>query len=372
MIRKKFRVVFSRIKYRSAKYIIFLIFFVSTLTAIFNLVPLQLYIWAFRNTFRFFVFFAACVTVLDTEDIDGIFDILYKFQYLNIVLCLLEYFVWGYKQDCLGGIFGIERRCNGAQNIYFCILLTWALSKYLAKKLNIIHLLVVMLSVLIISALAELKIFYIEFVLIVIMVVFLSRPSFKLGIIIAVGFVGFNFSLDLLKEVFPHQYNVLVNTNTFLDYFNSSGTGGYNISRMSAFKEINDRFFNNSVIRNLFGYGFGACEYSSFSLFTSQFYKQYSALNYRIFAHVMIFLETGYVGLILFILFFIDAARYAILRIKELGIYRYHAIIAIVFSMMCIINLWYNNALKIEYSYMAYFVLAIVAIDIRTIYERRR
>ena len=33
---------------------------------------------------------------------------------------------------------------------------------------------------------------------------------------------------------------------------------------------------------------------------------------------------------------------------------------------MFILSLWYNNALKIEYAYMAYFVLAIIPISIKS------
>ena len=63
-----------------------------------------LYVWSLRNNFRLFVFFYGCCEILEEEDVHKILEILVKFLYANIVVCLYEYFVRGYKYDYLGGL----------------------------------------------------------------------------------------------------------------------------------------------------------------------------------------------------------------------------------------------------------------------------
>ena len=45
------------------------------------------------------------------------------------------------------------------------------------------------------------------------------------------------------------------------------------IKEIGEFKDKLSRDFNDDFLKNSFGYGFGNCEYSSFEIFTSNFYK---------------------------------------------------------------------------------------------------
>lgn len=360
VIWKKTRKVIRQSNYNSFIYVTSVFFAVVSISALFNFVPPLLYIWAVRNTFRFIIFMAACIVCLKHKDVDNIFQILFIFQFVNIAACIYEYLVLGCSQDYLGGIFGIEQGCNAALNLYFCIVLAWTLAQYLEKNINILFLTVSIASTVIISAFAELKFFYIEFVIIVSLIVLISKPSFKTFIIIAGSIVAFIVSLNYLRELFPAQYAVLESREAMLTYFNSTG-GGYNISRMRAFQDINNRFFHDSIWHNLFGLGFGNCESSSIEVFTSDFYRSNHSLNYRFFDHVMVFLETGYVGFVAYILVFVNAARHAVVNRKKIKDKSYWSVV-LVLCICCIMNMWYNYALKIEYSFMIYFAVCSVAI----------
>lgn len=369
IIRKKIIHAFIKSRFRSVLYTIGIFWGVASLSTLINLVPFLLYVWALRNVFRFYVFFLACGTLLDEEDVDHIFDIMYKLQYLNIALCLYEYFIWGCKQDTLGGLFGIDVGCNGSLNLYLIIILTWAFSKYMAKKLNLIRLLVVLISAMGMGALSELKILFLEIVIIAVMIFFLFKPSFKHVFFVVAGVCALFVGLTMLQKVFKGAFRVLTEKQAFWEYANSNYVGGKSLSRVMALQQINKNYFHNKLFRILFGYGFGACEMSSF--FQSDFYSQYGEITwYRWFGHAMLFLETGLIGLLSYILFFIDVARNALMRMKQLAGYKYHAVIVIVMSALAIAITCYNATLRIECAYMIFFVLAIVAADVRSMQEK--
>lgn len=355
-------VVFKEINYRSALWCIALFSLAVLIGAEWNLVKPALLLWAIRNTFRFYVFFLACIVLLTSEDVDRIFAVMIKFQVLNIVLCLYEYFVLGAKQDHLGGIFGTAAGCNGALNLYFCILLAYGISGYLADKISLVCMAFLISSTAVIAAFSELKIFYVEFIIITAVVMILSRPTLKTIFLVLMTIGSLLVGLNILKEIFPRHYAVLMDPESFVQYFASEGTDGYNISRMNAFSQLNELFFKNDLWKNLFGYGFGNCEISTYNIFKSEFYKNNQDLNYGYFSHVMVFLETGYMGIVTYILFFADGIRYALVHMGKLAKKRFHGITAAATGIIVIMNLWYNNAMRIEYAYMVYFVLSIAAI----------
>jgi hypothetical protein len=322
-----------------------------------NFVSVPLIVWAIRNTYRFFLFFLACILVLEKEDVEKIFDIMCKFQVLNVILTLYQYFELGKKQDFLGGIFGYSSGCNAYTNIYLALILIYILSKYIYKKVKIWPVLALIFSSLIIAAMAEIKIFFIEFVIIVLMAILLSRPSSKTLKITGFSVIGLLVGLYAFSQMFPGAYQDLININKMIEY-NTTVIWGYNISRWGAFKEINEIFFHNNIFLNLFGYGFGNCEYSSLDLFTSNFYRQYGNYHYQWFAHQTWFLEGGYSGFGLFIIFFVLIFIWGVKNKNKLGNYKEFGLIAQIFSVIVIISLWYNCSSRIEVAYLMFFALA--------------
>lgn len=356
--------IFKNLKFNFAIYSITFLSVVLLIGALINFVPILQVMWAIRNTYRFFAFFLVCVCVLNKDDVDKMFDILYKLLIINTILSLYQFFVLHKSQDYLGGIFGTTRGCNAMTNVFFCILLIYVLCSYLDKKVSIFRVLVVCSATLSIAALAELKVFFIEFAVIVILSLLFSKQSIKIFNVVIGSTIGLFVGLNLFSKVFPTRYSTLVNMSALNDY-STKVIWGYNISRLGAFKEINELFFKNDIIKNLLGYGFGNCEYSSFAILTSEFYNINGFYHYRWFAHQMWFLEGGYLGFGLFICFFLSIFIYANKQRKKIPEHLNYIAFTQVLAIITVINLWYNQAIRIEIAYVSFFALSIVVILVK-------
>ena len=357
---------FYSIRNRSVVVSISILSLILLVGIIVNFVPLQLVFWAIRNTYRFIVFFIACVCILDKEDVDKIFNILCKFQILNFVISMFQFLVQGKSQDYLGGIFGSSPGCNAWTNAYFCILLTYVLCRYLNKKCKLMMFIWIAISTLVIAACAELKIYFIEFALIVILSIILSKPSIKKFQISVFSIIGAIIGLNVFAQLFPDAYQHLVNIDLLIEY-NTTVIWGYNISRWGAFSEINDIFFKNNILHNLLGYGFGNCEYSSFDFLTSDFYRQYGSYHYRWFAHQIWFLECGYLGIIAFISFFVGLIMWGF-KVKKYFKKESEMVPFIqIMGIITILGIWYNCAIRVEVAYLTFFSLSSTLIYFKSV-----
>jgi hypothetical protein len=142
-------------------------------------------------------------------------------------------------------------------------------------------------------------------------------------------------------------------------------SGGYNISRLSSFSTINRIFFKNNVLLNLFGYGLGNCDTSNIGMLNTQFYTKYGWLHYTWFSHQQWFLEGGYSCVICLVMFFVMYCWYALKNKNILKEYEELSVFICTFSIMLIINLWYNNSIRLECSYIAFSCLALLPSAIR-------
>lgn len=68
-----------------------LLFLAFSVSSIINGVKPLLYLWAFRNTFRGFIFFFACVRYLKKDDLPGIMDALLALQIISFFLALYQH-----------------------------------------------------------------------------------------------------------------------------------------------------------------------------------------------------------------------------------------------------------------------------------------
>lgn len=332
---------------------------------VFNLVSPLLVAWGARNLFRGIIFFVACVKFLDEEDIEKIFKIFFYAQIINVIVTLYQYFALGIKQDYLGGIFGTNQGCNGATNAFCIILLIYFGVSYINKKVSIYIFTVIALSTLIIAALAEIKIYYIEFALIIVLVILFSKPSFRVFFVVGITIVGLLIAIDLMKKIFPLQYETLVDFELLKQYAEAKGAG-YNISRLNAFEDINRLFFHNNIFLKLFGYGLGACEMSSVSFLISKFYKMYGHYNYRWFTHMMIYLQNGLIGIVLYINIFVQIFIHSIRKRKIFNKINMYGTFVSILSILVIINIWYNQAMLTEVQYLIYFALSSCLVQMKS------
>ena len=320
-----------------------------------------LILWASRNVFRFFAYFIICVHYLRKDDVLRLLDALYKLRWLNFILCLYQYFVMGKEQDYLGGMFGTMKGCNAGTNVYLCILIVLAVCRYLDGREKIGSALLTVITSVIIAALSELKVLYFEIVAIVGIALFLGHKKGKLWPIVLSIVVSIVAGLLLLKVVFPKHYEIVVNWTDLLDY-GSTSESAYKLSRFNAFSNINELFFDGNTAKNLFGLGFGNCEYSVYSFLTSDFFRSYGFYNYRWFAHQMMFLESGYIGFFLYLGILVSIILCAYRAMKQDKQMQYLGRFVVIFGVLTILCLWYNAGIRTESGYLAYFALAAMAI----------
>ncbi len=350
----KFPIIRNRIKQANCKHqlrIVGLIVLCMVIGAMFNLVSPLLTLWGARNNLRFFAFFFVCIGLLEERDADSIIKLFKVFYWLNVLMCLFQYFVLGYSNDYLGGFFGIAQGCNAYINILICIILSFVFGEYFAKKIKFIILIPYVITTLLIATLCELKIFYIEFIIITIVTLMCTKPSFKTVGICIFGVIGFLVAIQLMMRYNPEILKMFTDPDSIEYYLNGNGyTNSGDLNRFSAIQDIHQMFFDGNLFHSLFGFGLGSCENSSFSFLQSAFYKQYSYLNYRWMTHAWIYLEQGAIGLILLITFFISIFSYVIYNRKKIRKDVQIAIIA--FLPTCLIGIIYNCALEIEACYL--------------------
>lgn len=159
----------------------------------------------FRNSFRFFVFFFICVGLLDAWDVEKIVDFFKAIFFLNVIMMTFQYFVQGYRDDFLGGFFGTGSGCNVYVCILLCVITAIVLAEFLNSKMTLMHLLLYCVACMYIATLAELKVYFLEFIIIVGIQMFYTKPTLKtIGICISavvILIIGFNF-IKMYNPVF--------------------------------------------------------------------------------------------------------------------------------------------------------------------------
>ena len=256
--------------------------------------------------------------------------------------------------DTLGGIFG---HGNGAAlNTFQAMVLAYFLCGYLQKKQPAYKVATILLTSLLIAALAEEKAYFVYLIVVVAGSVIINRPSFKTVIIVAAVLCAVPIGINILATVNDSwNLEVLTNMTRAVQYLDTS----YGLSRTNPFPQIQSRFFNNSLLKDLFGIGFGASENcDAASIFTSEFYNRYAYLQYFDFTHQKKFLETGYLGfgsfLMIIVMCIVTPLKH-ILRNKD-NDYRLKAFI--IFGIVAILSCWFSGAMIYNDAYIIFFGLA--------------
>ena len=354
IVKNKF---WTRLKYQGFSGVLYAIgayVLICYLSAILNFVDPFLTIWASRNLIRFIVFFLSVVVFLEENDISEIFNKLFCIQIISFIIALYQYYVLGLHMDTLGGIFG---HGNGAAlNTFQAMMLAYFLCGYLQKKQPAYKVATILITSLLIAALAEEKTYFVYLIVVVAGSVIINRPSFKTVIIVAAVLCAVPVGINILATVNDSwNLEVLTNMTRAVQYLDTS----YGLSRTNPFPQIQSRFFNNRLLKDLFGIGFGASENcDAASIFTSEFYNRYAYLQYFDFTHQKKFLETGYLGfgsfLMIIVMCIVTPLKH-ILRNKD-NDYRLKAFI--IFGIVAILSCWFSGAMIYNDAYIIFFGLA--------------
>ena len=317
------------------------------------------YLWGIRNNLRFFVFFFACIFFIKEDGLKYYIKFFHVLFWINIPVVLVQYVLMGKVQDNLGGIFGVEKGCNSYMNIFLLIITTYSILRFMSGEEKGLNTVIKCAVSLMIAVWSELKVFMLELMIVVLLATVMSRFSFrKLWVILGVA-VGILLAVNLLAQLFPH----------FANWFNlerivaSSGSQtGYasaeDVNRLTAVPIVWERFLT-TWLEKLFGLGLGNCDYAAFDFLTSPFYLSHRNLHYMWFSSSFLVLETGIVGLVLYILFFVAVFFQAGKREKEKQANALYCQLARTMSVLCLFMIVYNGSLRTEAGFMMYFVLAL-------------
>lgn len=322
---------------------------------------MPLLLWSARNNLRFIVFAVACVYYLKIQDFKFMLDFFQKLMPVETILVIIQYFVFQYNGDYLGGIFGTVMGANLYVNLFVVIVFSYTLVNFLNGNNSFKKLLFITIEIIVVAVLSELKFVFVELIIIAgIAVFFVKKDAKRIGktiLVIASGYIVMSIALPYLYKLYPDFENFLT-----LDFIFAVHEQGYSMAgdldRLSAIPIITEKIFNNNIVEMLFGIGFGNAEYSSIDVFCSDFYRIYGYLHYTWFSDAMIYLESGFVGLALyaltFVAVFLEAMRNLNVRKNYFGIYGTVMIICV----MSLVLVIYNQTLRTEAAYLLYFVIA--------------
>lgn len=340
--------------------ILFLIY--TFVVYIFNFQSPFYYFWGVRNYFRFYVAFFVFALVLNKNKAESYFKILDMLFWVNAVVIAVQ-IVMGYRQDYLGGIFGVQKGCNGSLLVFLTLVVAKSLLNFMSEKERITLCLLKSGIALIIASFSELKIFFFLFVGLVVLTTFLTSFSWKKVAFLLVSAILIFVSstiLTLVFDVFQGFFSIeaLITQLTLKNYASDNDIG-----RFTAFSSISERFLP-TISGQLFGMGLGNCDTSAFPLFNTEFYDSYVSTHYSVFSHSFLFIETGIIGFLIYCSFFVICLVKSIkcLRLNEDD--KLFSQLAIIMSVVCFVLLVYNSSLRMDIAYLIYFVLALPFVDV--------
>lgn len=335
---------------------------------LFNFQSIFYFLWGFRNNFRFYFAFLLFCMVFTSEDIQAGFKFLDVLFWINVVISFFQFFVLHYEQDYLGGIFGVEKGCNGYSIAFFSIVLSKSILQFMNKRESAVKCFSKCIVALIISAMAELKFFFVVFAIILLLSTVFTSFSWRKFLLILLSTMLISFTGSILVELFGDN-NAITFENIISYVTTTNYSSEQDISRFTAIPVLSRGVMDNNIQR-LLGLGLGNCDTSAFAICNTPFYETYSYLHYNWFSSALLFLETGFVGLIIYLFFFAICFVFSYKQKKKENTNKLYCQMAMILSLICFALTFYNGSLRFEVAYMVYFVLALPLIDSRSMIGR--
>lgn len=312
-------------------------------------------VWQYATGLRlygkYFVVFVIGAFALNRKRVLSLLELFRKMVLLNVALCSFQYFVLGFHGDHCGGIFG-TLKTNSWMNVLLCVVSVYMIAFYVHSQIKLRTLLLHCLACVYVAALAEIKFFYFELAMILLLVIMFTKPNRKT---ITAGIAGVLMLLvlsQLVEGLWSGSSSSMFTWEGIQGYF-AEKAYGYSavgdLGRVGGIAQIDRLFFPDSP--NLFGLGMGSCTYGT------PFYAKHGYLHYTWFSYLNIYLEMGWVGLVLYILFFLSVA-FSSLRARREGAAEAPAdkaihVVGECMGVLGIVLLWYNTTVI---NYPGYFL----------------
>lgn len=313
-----------------------------------------------RNIVRFPIFFLACVIFLNNKEVKKIYKVLVIFFAINAVAILYQYFtfhppgVW-MRGDMLNGLFGTETGGNTFVNVILLVVITYMLVCWSKRKVSTLVFFGSVCISLLISALIELKAFFIEVIVIYGWYLIRKKKSRKekyLNIfLIAAAIIVSAVGLQIMYREYP-WFRETMSLSGMIGQLTGSGyTGNGDLNRFTGIFTIASEIFDGNPLKILFGIGAGNCSQSAVLGSSTLFYNQYFETHYNWFSATYLFIEGGAVVLLLYLTTFV----YLFFKKKENKQYDLNSQIM---CMLAVFLVFYGEALRTDAGYFVYFALA--------------
>lgn len=343
----------------SATSLVITIFFLHTIIGyILNYQTFLYYIWGARNNFRFYLAFLLFVSFIKQNDAKQCLKIMDSLFWVHAVISVTQYVAFGYEQDYLGGIFGVQKGCNGYALVFISIIVLKSLLSYMNGDEKFILCFFKCSVALLLSVLSELKFFFLLFIFILMLSAIVTRFSVKKVALILLSSVLLVIMYTILVELFDYVDGFLSIENLLNELVRENYASSEDIGRFTSIPIISERFLT-TIPDKLFGVGLGNCDTSTISIFNTEFYDTYVNIHYSVFSVSFILLETGFIGLALFVSFFAVCLVKSTRALKQKTGDLLCNQMGLIMSILCFVLMFYNSSLRTEAGYMVYFVLAL-------------
>ncbi len=335
-----------------------LFFLYVLVTYIFSYQSPFYFLWGLRNYFRFYIAFFAFIMAVKENYAYYLLKLLDYLFWINAAVSLVQFFVMNVRQDYLGGLFGVYGASNGYSSVFFFIIVGKSLlSTFNGDEKPILCVLKCGTSLLI-AAMAEMKFYFFCFILILFVTSFITRFTKRKFFIVFAAILSVMIFSVLLSNIFADGTSFLTIDKLWelatKDHYSSEG----DLNRLSAIPTLM-RNYVTEPIEQIFGLGLGNCDSSNISLFNTPFYQQHAYLHYIWFTSAILFLETGFVGLVFYILFFVICMIHCFRQMKRNSGNRLFCQMGIIMSLLSVILMFYNASMRVEAAYMIYFILSL-------------
>lgn len=341
----------KKTKLKVALAIIIVMSFFALIGVILNQVAPMNVLMGFRGQIMPMALCFGAAAYLTVNDYHRIFGLFYKFQWLNLACTLIQFFVYGLTSDYNNGAF-----TGGAEQNFFCsILIAYYFYAYNNKLATLRQFLFILISSFTIAILQDEKFIFIAVILILINYLFNQKISFRNIIGILLLSLSLIFALRNLDD---SQSNSIGSIDNAIEYSQTAGLG-YGFPRIGSSSLISEMFFD-SPVKKMFGLGLGTGTENKAPGVDLSFSYQYGGLCYFLFTFQNVFLQTGWLGIITFVSFFVYLYIYN-RRWKQKSPYQYKWLydVAISISLITILIIWYNGTLRVYYAVLPYIILGL-------------
>lgn len=152
---------------------------------------------------------------------------------------------------------------------------------------------------------------------------------------------------------------MLTSWDNFIGYATMVGYG-YELPRLGSSIVISAKFFGDTA-QHLFGLGLGMCEEAStISFINTAFFQQWSWLHYMWFTFQIQFMQTGWIGIVLYICFFVSILLANLKCRKNIpDKYKYLVDFSIAMSFIAIAVIWYSSSTRGQAGNFVFLAIAI-------------